>query len=292
MLKAIISNISNQNESVRIKILLQVTCLFWLVAKLITWKLWLSNRLYPITPVFDIFYKVHEGFHILLLLVSIICLIFLFLRPKTNHLLVVLLIVEILSCALDQNRWQPWEYQYIFTIFIFLIYKKKQENIIVTIAFILACTYFFSGLSKINSGFLDKVWSNMILMKFFKVSKMIANHHIIRHIGYLFGIAEAALGLALFVGKPRKIVAVVLILMHLFILFLLGPFGLKYNSSIWPWNMSMIFYLITIFFSSYKLDFLKLVQVESIPVVIFWGLLPALNFIGKWDDYLGSAEKL
>jgi len=33
--------------------LLRITCFFWLLAKVLSMKAWLADRLYPVVPVFD-----------------------------------------------------------------------------------------------------------------------------------------------------------------------------------------------------------------------------------------------
>ncbi|HEX8460222.1 MAG TPA: hypothetical protein VF623_02285 [Segetibacter sp.] len=288
MLTAKLKQGRNENNHEEIKrFLLQATCIFWLVEKLITWKLWTSNRLYPVTPVFEIFGNIPSVFYFLLLITSFVCLISLFLSPQSRVFLFVLLFAEILTCLGDYNRLQPWEYQYIFTVLIFTVYNKNKETLIAAIAFIIACTYFYSGINKFSTAFLYRIWNNMILIRFFKINKVFAANDLVHYSGFLLPAIEVLCSIALLFNRTKRISAIVLITMHLFNLLLLGPLGLKYNPSVWPWNVAMIFFLNSIFLSI-SITFRPLIKFQNSPLFLLWGLLPALNTIGKWDDYLSS----
>src|ERR1700754_1431778 len=93
-------------------LLLRVTCLFWLLAKVISWRIWTTARLLPGIPFFECFDYVPGVIHTILFAVSISLILLLFLKNSKPYL-VSLLGMEIISCLLDQNRLQPWEYQYV-----------------------------------------------------------------------------------------------------------------------------------------------------------------------------------
>jgi len=99
---------------------------------------------------------------------SVILIMLLFLT-KNRSLLISVLAIEIFLCLLDQNRVLPWEYLYIFIIVVFIVNANTPGYIMPAIILILASTYFYSGLCKLNEGFLHIVWGNMILHAFFKV---------------------------------------------------------------------------------------------------------------------------
>jgi hypothetical protein len=269
--------------------LIRVTCLFWLIAKLIGWRMFTTYRSFPAAPVFESLDQIPPVIHSILFLLSLSFLVLL-LFYKNKSILWSLLIVEIFSCLLDQNRWQPWEYQYLFIIFIFIINANNQQRITVAFTFILASTYFYSGFGKLNEGFLHTIWTKMVLELFLKIPPRIALQHWVHYSGCLVGLTELIAGAGLLFSKTRKIAAWTLILMHLFILAFLGPLGLWYNKIVWPWNLVMIFYLYLIFLRKGQV----IAPLKSIftgwnkLVFICWGVLPALNFAGYWDNYLSS----
>jgi hypothetical protein len=286
MFKQYISFIeTRQNE-----LLIKMTGVLWLCEKLIAWRVWTTYRLFPTVPVFQFLDAVPSQIHLALFLVELVLLLALVFLNKNTLVLIGLLMAEILSCILDQTRLQPYEYQCIIMAFVFLINRNKQSLIPAAVAFILVATYFYSGIGKLNTGFLKVVWENMILRQFLTIPAHIAGNHWVYRFGYLLALAEMLGGLGLIFEATRKKAAIFLILMHLFVLALIGPLGINYNQIVWPWNLAMIGYLYIVFlnkneqpiiFNSIFLGWNKL-------VFVLLGILPILNLVGYWDNYLSS----
>ncbi|BAU54001.1 hypothetical protein [Mucilaginibacter gotjawali] len=272
-------------------LIIRITCLCWLPVKVLGWRMFTTNRLFPTAPVFEITGRFPPAIHIALFSLSILLLFLLLISPKNKIFLAALLGAEIISCLLDQNRIQPWDYLYMFTLFIFIVNTGNQKLATIAFAFILASTYFYSGLGKLNEGFLQTIWSKMILHLFLRIPAKTAQQGWLFYGGYCAGFFELTAGLGLLFTRTRRIAAGLLILMHLFILIFLGPPGLNYNRIVWPWNMAMILYLYLIFFKNNKSDlaFKHLLSGRNVPVLICWGILPAFNLAGYWDNYLSSA---
>ena len=76
--------------------------------------------------------------------------------------------------------------------------------------------------------------------------------------------------------------------MHVLILYAVGPLGMNYNHVVWPWNTAMIILLYVVFLQkqtrSFEWGCLK--KELNWLVVVFFGLLPALNYAGLWDNFL------
>jgi hypothetical protein len=267
--------------------LLKTTCVFWLIAKLIGWRMFTTYRVFPTAPLFESFDQIPPVVHTILFAVSLL-LIAALLFTRNSFVFLGLLIAEVFSFLPDQNRLQPWEYQYLFIVVIFIINAHYQKLIPVLITFILAATYIYSGLGKLNESFLNTIWTKMLLELFLKIPPRIALQPWVHYCGLLAGLVELVAGIGLLFSKTRKPAAVALIIMHLFILVFLGPLGLWYNRIVWPWNVAMIFYLYLLFFKKQP----EPIQLKSVftgwnkLVFICWGILPALNFVGLWDNYL------
>lgn len=269
--------------------LLRITCVFWVVAKLICYKLWLADRLFPLVPVVDELLMVPGWVHMGLFVASLGLMGAVIVLPSGKGLQWALLTSEVASCLLDQNRWQPWEYQYLFTLFIMLT-NKDSRNAFMALAFMLAATYVYSGLNKFTPGFLSIVWDSLILHGFFKVSAITIHHNIVYHSGYALGLIELMSGIGLFFKVSRKYAATALIVMHVFVLLLLNPFGPNNNTVVLPWNMVMIasLYLVFLKDKAHIYDQRAILRFPNILVLVCWGILPALCFAGWWDNYLSS----
>lgn len=278
-----------QSEKVS-NLLLRITALCWLPAKLIGWRMFTAYRVFPAAPVLNIFDNPPPAVHTFLFVLSVLLLVLLLLVPANKIFMASLLVCEVLSCLLDQNRLQPWDYQYLFILFVFLVNKKGDIKALSAFLFILASIYIYGGLGKLNMGFLHSIWTKMLLEQFFHMSAKTALQTWLQNCGYLAGVFEIITGFGLLFNKTRKIAAAMLILLHVFILIFLGPLGLKYNIVVWPWNVAMMGYLYLLSFRGKEvmLPLRQMFAGWNIPVAICWGILPALNFIGLWDNYLSS----
>ena len=117
---------------------------------------------------------------------------------------------------LDQNRWQPWEYQYYLIILFLLLYRNNQKQFFNYFIFLLAIIYINSGLHKISGGFLFEVWESMILKSFFGFSTTQIQSLWIHYSGLSLGIIEVLSGIGLLFYKSQKQAAITLIVMHIF----------------------------------------------------------------------------
>ena len=280
------SNLSIASKKI---IVTRLICLFWLVAKIISWKLWLADRLFPVVPSFR-FLFVPQAIHLVLFIFSLLTLSVLLIFPLSRVLQVSVIIIEAFSCLLDQNRWQPWEYQYTFIILALVINYKNEKNATSVIAFILASVYFFSGIGKMNPAFSLYLRNKMVLSGL-HVSSSTVNEWIIYHTGYFLGIIEILLSIGLFFPRIKKVSALFLIIMHLVILAALGPFGINRDRIVWPWNVAMILTLYVFFLRNSPVS-LSLQSVRpgwNKVILIFLGMLPVLNFFGYWDFFLSSS---
>jgi hypothetical protein len=171
---------------------------------------------------------------------------------------------------------------------VFIVLTNKGEKVLPMFLFMAACLYFYSGLHKFNPQFLPQIWQKMILQDFCKLNTSFIRQPFIYYSGYGIAVIELLGGIGLLIKKTRKKTAVFLIGLHLVVLILLGPWGLKYNLIIWPWNIAMIVFLLVFIFASptvtfsWKTIFYKWNRL----IFISWGLLPILSIWGYWDEFL------
>jgi len=269
--------------------LLRLTLLAWVVAKMITYKLWLSNRFFPVVSPFGVSFTFPFWVHAFLYVAGLVLSVCIFIFPQKNKSLAALLIIELSSCLLDQMRWQPWEYQYILTLFVFLINRNRKDRIIVMLHLMLIATYIYSGIHKFNHRFIIVFWKNTILSHLLYLPPSISNAPILARAGYLLPFIETMGGLMLLFKRTQQSGAILLIIMHIMILAIIGPFGTNYNMSVWPWNILMIAYLFFIFLWHKPKENLSAILHKpklNILSITLWGLMPAFNFIGLWPHYL------
>jgi uncharacterized membrane protein len=171
-----------------------------------------------------------------------------------------------------------------------VVNETRGNRALGALAFILASTYVYGGLGKLNTGFIHSIWSKMLLEQFLHISSKNVLQPWVQFCGYICGLFELTMGLGLLFIKTRKISAGLLIALHFFILVFIGPAGLRYNIVVWPWNIAMACYLYLVFIRRNKetIPIRQLFAGWNLPVLICWAILPSFNFIGWWDNYLSS----
>ena len=266
-------------------ILLKITCLGWLIAKVMSFKLWTADRFFPVIAPFD-FISVHNNVHLFLYLLSLIGIVSIFFFPNKKIIFLVI-ILEILSCLLDYMRWQPWEYQYLLSL-LFFAFAKDKKQFISLFTFLVGCTYFFSGAHKFGGSFLYTFWDSTILRKIVHLDNATIKLPLIHYSGLVLCFIEVFMGIGLLFFRNKKYVCFTAILMHLIIILLYGPTGMNYNHIIIPWNLAMLFFALVFFYEKdgvvINMNFFK--SKFNFAVVILVGMLPMLSFFDKWDDYL------
>lgn len=260
----------------------------WLIAKVISFKLWIAYRLFPIVSPFNFPFTFPLWVHTFLFASSVITMFILFLFPQKRVIIYLLLGMELLSCLLDQMRWQPWEYQFIITLIVFIINKSKPERIVYMMQLILAATYFYSGLQKLNPAFLPVFWQGMILKSLLQVKPEVLNLPAILFTGNSIPWFEAIGGVLLLFNSTSKLGAKLMIAMHVLILLIIGPQALNYNKVVWSWNVFMVTYLYLIFLHN-KEDKRPLSLFYSpsfnLPIIVLCAVIPILNFVNLWPNF-------
>lgn len=269
----------------QISYLIKVIAFFWLIAKMWSYKTWITDRVYPIIPSIDVLKNVPDFLHQFLFGLSLLVLITVICFKINRWLLVILLISEIISCSLDTIRWQSWEYMYLCFLLLLIINFTKPKCILLLSHLFLVSIYLFSGLHKLNRDFLSSVWLNMVLVDFLGLSMEFIVKYKLFFIGLLIPVAEIVLAILLLVSKSKRKISYFLIGMHLSILILIGPFGLSYNSVIWPWNLAMISILIIIYSKPIEFPYKKAI-VPNFYWLLLWFVMPVFSFFGRWYQYL------
>lgn len=267
-------------------ILIKITCIAWLIAKIISFKVWIADRDFPVVPVFD-FFSLPNEFHFSLFVFSLIGITSLFFLPNKKSVLISVIAIEIASCLLDYMRWQPWEYQYLLTL-LFFLFAKNRKHFFILLAFLLAATYIFSGTHKFSGSFLHSFWDNFVLYKLLGFSYSVTMNPFAHYSGLLLSIIEIAIGVGILFFSSKKYFVLLAILMHVLIALIFGPTGLNYNIIIFPWNLAMIALVGVLFYKNTEIKFtLNFFRSYLNNVTFFFvGVLPIFCFFGKWDNYL------
>ena len=260
----------------------------FLAGILLSTRLWISTRNFPLVPVVRGFPQIPSplDYFCLLGLIVLLLLIALSSRPG-KYIAGVLVLIAVLG-FFDQCRWQPWAYQYslMLAAFGFFYWKggqpQDQPAVLNMCRLILAGIYFYSGLQKINPNFAPHVFPHL-----FGAGGATASP--VQALAMVPPFLEASLGLGLLMRRVRNLAVLAASAMHGFILLRFGPLGYNYNNVVWPWNLAMITLLFLLFWQT-DFGFGEVLWRNPFAyqkvLLILVLIMPLFSFFGHWDSYL------
>ena len=278
----------------QIRLITRITALACLASMLLCYKLWLTDRHFPVVPLLHFLPLLHHPYDYILPGIAGLLLVCIALLRYPQRFIFLFLLLALFLLLTDQNRWQPWFYQYflMFLVLSFFNYRcddnKRQTAIISTFRWMIAAVYFWSGLQKLNPHFLSDTFP--WLME--PITNHLAPNSIshLRFIGYCFPLIEAGTGICLLIAALRKQAVIAAIVMHLFVLVILSPLGHNYNPVVWPWNVAMIVFVLILFNNdtpSGMAETRSMLHYHSSKLVLaLFVLMPLFNFFNYWDSYL------
>jgi hypothetical protein len=251
---------------------------------------WFDARAFPTAPVFSLEPLPCEVSYLLLgLLVG--SLTVLFFRPGAVRWTVVLWGAFGAFVIYDQSRLMPYLLQYAVMVSIIGYALRggaeRTRAVWGMCQVVLVSIYIWAGIQKLNRSFVVNGFPWFIEPFVPVIPEEL--RFVTSLGGLLVPFVETALGVMLLTEKRRRAGVVGLTAMHLFILVCLGPFGHNWNHAVWPWNVAMAAFLWILFREPFdRRAFRGSPRLFGL-VTLFFLVLPALNLVGLWDDYLSHA---
>ena len=245
--------------------------------------LWITDKNFPVIPLFDWFPIPTSPFDTIVAGIFFMSQVVYIFKPKRWLGWIVLLLYLFLAC-IDQKRLQPYFYQSALTILAIVLYKEKADSkrVLFTIYFIFIATYFWSGMHKLNAIFYEQ-WMHALVKHFSFIPETA-----LKTFTYAVPWLEALLGIFLLFNKTRKLSVAGIVGMHVTIIVLL--FYLGYGFNVVPWNVQNIFSVIILFWflksTAFSDFFNHLLSPQKGLIFAFTFLLPFSNLFGGWDHLL------
>ncbi|QDU22448.1 hypothetical protein [Urbifossiella limnaea] len=246
-------------------------------------NLWQSARAYPTVPVWDALPDIppaggRVAFGVLLALLALVVAL-----PRRRWPVLAFVAVAGLWSLWDQTRWQPWFLQYLAFL---LAVGAARDGALDACRLVLAATYFWSGLQKVNVSFVTDIYPWMIAPVQRHLPEGVAAW--LEGQGYLVAAGESGLGLLLLVPRLRLVAVPMVVVMHLGLLFCLGPTGHNWNTVVWPWNATLAALVVVLFARSPDVAARRILWPASRVgrgLLVLFGVMPAFSFVGWWDAY-------
>jgi len=283
---------TRDNSCKQIKIITRITAIACFISIMLCYKVFLNNRNFPLSPVFDFLPNLPFPLDYTLLCLTLLLLIIIAIVRNPQKIIIAFVSSVCCIAIFDLNRWQPWLYQYLLMFFILAFFNyrcddtKQQKSILTIFRLMIASVYFWSGLQKLNPLFISDTFP--WLMEPFGIS----NTDSFIPLGKSLPIIESVSGILLLINDTKKAAVIVISVMHLLILFIIGPWGHSYNPVVWAWNIAMILFCFVLFYNENKFTIESIrvsFRYNSVKFVfILFCLLPQLNFFNLWDSYLSN----
>jgi hypothetical protein len=270
------------NERLRLKWIQRTVLLFLFAGILLSYKLWISDRNFPLSPVFDPLTVSPFVDRLLISLFLVLIIVDLFLEKKILTTLILMMLTFLV--AMDQMRLQPWIYIY-FLFMLPLVLSNDDRFTLNSIRLIIPGIYVWSGVHKMNEYFVQ--YLKGILVEVINVQR---NVPFLESFIQFIPFFELAVGLALLFPTFRQPGVWAAAILHSVVLLLMGPTGANMNSVIWPWNLAMTIMVVLVFHNQDG----RVILHSSAPAkraisftlaILVW-ILPSFNYIGWWDNYL------
>ena len=258
--------------------------------------LWIGPRSYPVAPVLEslrwLGHPVDEAMFAALFVLAAVIVV----SPRPQKSIAAFLAIIVIFCLFDQTRWQPWVFLYGFLLGSLAPFSWDSEDLpgrnrALNIArLIMAGTYLFSGLQKINPNFMQNDFPWIVS----PITDAIpAAAPVLHWLGIAAPFIQVAFALGLLTRRFRRISLIAAVAMHVFILGMFGPLGLSWNNIIWPWTAAMAVLDILLFAGKQEFSWRDVAWSGRDPyhagvLVVFVGL-PLMIFVNLWDSYPSSA---
>jgi uncharacterized membrane protein YphA (DoxX/SURF4 family) len=259
-------------------------------------KLWLSDRLYPLTPLLPFSGRIPEPFDLIVYGAMLAALAVVAIAVSPSKAMWVLTTLAILLALCDQSRWQPWFYQYLVMLLVLGVYDRGADSSGPALAlhvcrFVICSIYFWSGAQKIHTEFFERIFPWLIAP--FGESLPRFAGPLIKGFGFLAPFLEMGIGIALLTQRFRRFAIIGALAIHTFILLCIGPLGRNWNNVVWPWNLTMMGLVVMLFWKQNGMQAMAILwppgaRLQRIVLVAF-GIAPVLSFVSIWDDYLSSS---
>ncbi len=270
--------------------------LVFVIGLLMSAPLWIGPRSYPLTPVLELLPTSIQPYDTLLFAGLLGAAAMILISSKPQKYIGVFLAIIAIYCLLDQTRWQPWVFQYSFLLAALALFSWESADVsgwkrTLNIArLIVASTYLFSGLQKINVNFMENEFPWLVEPLAHALPSMA---QALNAFGIAAPFVQVGFAIGLLTRRFRRISLCLAISMHIFILAMFGPLGHDWNSVIWPWTAAMAALDIVLFTGRQEFSLRDVVWTKSSPyhgaTVVLFGILPVLSFFNYWDSYLSSA---
>jgi hypothetical protein len=276
----------------RLKLLKNIIVISLIFSFCLSYKLWLSERFFPTTPIIhlNIGYKI-DG---LLALLSCLCLAMSLFFKYERLLILISVLINIFLVLLDLSRLQPWFLTYNVILILLLLFNGRVDNphkntvIFIYLQLLVISIYICNALYNFNNYFVGDVLQPF-LNQYTNVFSERQFYFFIK-IGKTIPVFVFLIGIALIFPVARYLAVSLGIIFHLSLIILLFPSATNLNYANWLINFVFIGILIILFFGETKQRYFSLSILLQKPLfyacIFVFFITPITNVFNRNDNVL------
>jgi hypothetical protein len=251
---------------------------------LLSKKVWLTERNFPLVPIFDFFPTLPPPIDFLVYSVVLVLSMYQLVNLSSRKTLYALFGLFIFLLLGDQMRWQPYNIQYLLMLVGLIYIPTRSEDVIKVFRLILVTYFIWSGIQEFSVSFVD-FYFPWLVGPFSKIFPAGMEPYV-RAGGYLFPIINILTGIGLLFQKTRNYSVILGITIEVFLFYSLSPIANAWNYAILPFNLAMAGLLFVLFYNT-EFPLKSVFWSRSFYLhpftLVFFSLLPILSFFGLYD---------
>lgn len=281
-------------EQKRLAVAVRLIAAAFLLCLGLSWKLWISSRLYPLVPLFGLLPPLPQPFDGLVLAAVVGLLAGIVVWPRATPLVAALVILLGALFAQDQSRLWPSFYEFFLLFLLLLTWRPdggedEAQRLLAGMRFVVAAVYFWGGVQKLTPHFFNEEfpWFIQPLADLVPAVKPC-----VPALAVAAAIAEVLIGVGLLTRRCRGFALGEALLMHAIIFVCIGPIRGNWNDAAWMWSLATAAIAWVLFHDAPPFSFRTMFAAAwpcSLPqmlAVALVGVAPVLNNVNRWDSAL------
>jgi hypothetical protein len=278
----------------RLAAIVRVVAAGMLLCMAFSGSLWLSTRLYPLTPAFGLVPPFPWPLDALVaaVLAGLLCVVVI--RPLAWPPVAAVVVVLAVLFAQDQSRLWPSFFTF-FLLFVLAAGHDRHggptaaERTLTGMRFAVAAIYFWGGVHKLTPHFFTEEfpWFIEPLTGMLPIPA-----GWLPGLGVAAAIFEVTFAIGLFTRRFRRFALWEALAMHAVVFVCIGPIRGHWNDSAWAWSLSMAAVVWVLFHAAAPFDAALMLAgpikrlAPQAAVAVLVGIMPLLNGVNRWDSAL------
>lgn len=236
----------------RAELLRRLVGLFGLLLVAVTWRLWTPQQVFPQVPLLRAALAVPDALQWLAAAAMLAGLLGMTALPAgrtARFSLLLFAISTLLLIVCDQQRLQPWAYQ--FVILALVLASCPPRSAVGLLRLFIVGFYFHSALTKLDYSFLHTLGQQFLatLTGLVGVSIEDWSQGTRLAVAAVFPVGELLVAAGLLFPFTRRVALCGAIALHLALLAILGPWGLDHRPGVLVWNVYFVFQNLLLFWT-------------------------------------------